>query len=98
MNGYRSHLIVLIETQWNVKYDMKKLNAERQKVLIETQWNVKRNPVEIHGNTYCINRNIVECKDGLNGKDGVDGKDVLIETQWNVKLNENTKAMTELTY
>ena len=46
----------------------------------------------------CINRNIVECKDGLNGKDGVDGKDVLIETQWNVKLNENTKAMTELTY
>ena len=42
---------------------MKKLNAERQKVLIETQWNVKRNPVEIHGNTYCINRNIVECKD-----------------------------------
>ena len=77
---------------------MKKLNAERQKVLIETQWNVKRNPVEINGNTYCINRNIVECKDGLNGKDGVDGKDVLIETQWNVKLNENTKAMTELTY
>ena len=30
--------------------------------------------------TESINRNIVECKDGLNGKDGVDGKDVLIET------------------
>ena len=37
-----SHLTVLIETLWNVKYNEKLLADELGFVLIETLWNVKK--------------------------------------------------------
>ena len=40
----RKWLLVLIETQWNVKFSDREIqNGCRGSVLIETQWNVKTN-------------------------------------------------------
>ena len=55
-------------------------------VLIETSWNVKKTRVKDDDDDFfCINRNIVECKDCWIPK--VDAYlFVLIETSWNVKF------------
>ena len=44
-----------------------------------------------------INRNIVECKDKINGKMYI-GITVLIETLWNVKSGTPVSAMTPQGY
>ena len=78
--------LVLIETLWNVKVKQHDhaMDAVRY-VLIETLWNVKSACLHYgSGLLYCINRNIVECKD-CKQQIVACGKSVLIETLWNVK-------------
>ena len=54
---------VLIETLWNVKKSKPKTNNILTDVLIETLWNVKvLTGHSLTSTTFCINRNIVECK------------------------------------
>ena len=59
---------VLIETSWNVKRCENLLEIYWSLVLIETSWNVKFDitgyPVYVG---FGINRNIVECKDTIEG-------------------------------
>ena len=55
-------------------------------VLIETSWNVKFPGLQnVPPNSFCINRNIVECKDRYPSIHSPLSF-VLIETSWNVKL------------
>ena len=55
---------VLIETLWNVKTDGLCGKTDEDNVLIETLWNVKvLTGHSLTSTTFCINRNIVECKD-----------------------------------
>ena len=55
---------VLIETLWNVKMVSSPFDAFSREVLIETLWNVKCCIFfRFFFFCFCINRNIVECKD-----------------------------------
>ena len=59
---------VLIETYWNVKKRALSADQLPQLVLIETYWNVKfMYCVIISRTTFCINRNILECKEKRRG-------------------------------
>ena len=60
------------------------VNAAVVQVLIETLWNVKMNLQKFAEGGSGINRNIVECKDGLGIAQNARTQ-VLIETLWNVK-------------
>ena len=56
--------IVLIETSWNVKVCGIIFVYNCYTVLIETSWNVKFPGLQnVPPNSFCINRNIVECKE-----------------------------------
>ena len=56
-------IYVLIETLWNVKFDVSWLNDITFTVLIETLWNVKiSTPIFFTTLASRINRNIMECK------------------------------------
>ena len=45
-------------------YNMEELiGGSEERVLIETYWNVKINAYNLIWNEWCINRNILECKD-----------------------------------
>ena len=56
-------------------------------VLIETSWNVKEAYEHEYLGVPSINRNIVECKGGLQRLRILRTLSVLIETSWNVKLD-----------
>ena len=61
------------------------------RVLIETYWNVKNGRIEGKTNGMSINRNILECKEGI--AQGIKQTTaVLIETYWNVKDGGRTGA------
>ena len=53
---------VLIETLWNVKYNVSVSRYSFRLVLIETLWNVKIENYDRMEDWTGINRNIVECK------------------------------------
>ena len=52
---------------WNVKKISEYRKTGKDVVLIETLWNVKKSTPSLIPDLSCINRNIVECKDGNGG-------------------------------
>ena len=89
--------LVLIETLWNVKIDI------RNHVMAVTS--INRNIMEckdvlaLYDSSMglCINRNIMECKD--NSRKRRSGKsNVLIETLWNVKERRKMLSVLHSTY
>ena len=79
-------VLVLIETLWNVKImEVSGSMLSLKVVLIETLWNVKWKISQVYWSLRAgINRNIVECKDGICTYQ-IRSRSVLIETLWNVK-------------
>ena len=58
-----SPCLVLIESDWNLKYDARKTMLELLRVLIESDWNLKcSNPVMIKIGGHSINRIRLEFK------------------------------------
>ena len=77
--------MVLIESDWNLKFTMLKAFVKVVSVLIESDWNLKKKEVyEILIDRYSINRIRLEFKGELEGiKMAL--KRVLIESDWNLK-------------
>ena len=79
---------ILIESQWNLKFDDWHECPTCRQILIESQWNLKVKPGSRKNcRVRHINRITVEFKKYEADKQAWEHK-ILIESQWNLKVNK----------
>ena len=79
-------IIILIESQWNLKPVETGKDSDKSDILIESQWNLKRYALTVLSAARLhINRITVEFKGTSDYMPAYNGVIILIESQWNLK-------------